>query len=351
MKIAYFVTSLKDVSSVHVVLDLVTSMESHGHSCKVFYFKDIEDLSFPCTVEKITLTSKIAFDQFDVVHTHGILPDLYSFLHKPLHSNTLFVNTIHSILHQDYRNSFGIIKGKFLARMHLLLMKRIDVNVCMSKVAVDYYSRYLFPAKLSYSYNTKVIDKSQLVDKEDEDVLNRFKHQFKYVCGSICIVSDIKGLDQIIQAMSYNTDFGYIIIGDGPAVGNLKEQALHLGVSDRILFLGSKKNAYKFLPYFDVFCMPSHSEGCPVSLLEAAAFSKAIVTTDIPIFLEMFDNQEIVVFAENQVKQCAKAIEEAYLQKTSLGKKAKSKFDKSYTFEHFYNRYLNIYTKKQVKRS
>lgn len=344
MKIAYILTALRDLSSIHVALDLVSCMMEHGHECKVFYFKDVIELKFPCPTEKISLFKSIPFSEYDVVHAHCFRPDLYLFLHKPLfNTKTLFINTIHSYLYPDFRNSMGYLKGSIIATLQLLFMRRIDKNVCMSKAAVKYYSKFLSGHKLTYSYNTKVIDYHATLSNDEEDIITNFKSNFDYVCGSICIVSDIKGLDQVIEALTYLPKCGYVIIGNGPAVEKLQELAKTKKVEKQVLFLGFRKDGYRFIPQLDVFCMPSHSEGCPVAMLEAAAYGKPIVTTDIPIFKELLTSSESVQFQENDIKACAQAIETAIECGPYLAKNAKAKFDSQFSFDSFYNRYLSIY--------
>jgi glycosyltransferase involved in cell wall biosynthesis len=43
------------------------------------------------------------------------------------------------------------------------------------------------------------------------------------------------------------------------------------GLQSIVIFAGYQKDVSKILPVFDVFCLPSFSEGLPVSVLEAMA--------------------------------------------------------------------------------
>ena len=78
----------------------------------------------------------------------------------------------------------------------------------------------------------------------------------------------------IIQALQELPQTKFCIIGDGKIKNDLIQLSVKLKVSDRVLFLGYKKDAYKYLPYFDVYAIPSHSEGFPLAMLEAAAYGK-----------------------------------------------------------------------------
>ena len=85
MHIAYIVPKLANKGPVIVVLELVRQMLRHGHTCKVFYFDPEQEIQFPCPVERITFSHAIDFRPFDIIHTHGLRPDCYVFVHKPRH--------------------------------------------------------------------------------------------------------------------------------------------------------------------------------------------------------------------------------------------------------------------------
>ena len=90
--------------------------------------------------------------------------------------------------------------------------------------------------------------------------------------------------------------FQILHCGDGKERQPLQELAQTLGVADRVLFVGRKPAGFRFLQLADIFVMPSYSEGFPLAMLEAASMQKAIVCSDIPVFREIFSEQEIVTF-------------------------------------------------------
>lgn len=82
-----------------------------------------------------------------------------------------------------------------------------------------------------------------------------------------------------------------------------------------MLFLGYKNDAYKYLPYFDAYTIPSHSEGFPLAMLEAAAYGKPIIASNLSVFKEIFTDDEISIFDLNDEKSVPNAIERAFLEK------------------------------------
>mgnify|MGYP003156748968 FL=1 len=167
----------------------------------------------------------------------------------------------------------------------------------------------------------------------------------EFVVGTSCALSPLKGLDLIIQALQELPQTKFCIIGDGKIKNDLIQLSVKLKVSDRVLFLGYKKDAYKYLPYFDVYAIPSHSEGFPLAMLEAAAYGKSIVASNLSVFKEIFTGDEISIFDLNDEKSVPNAIERAFLEKEKLSRNAKLKYGNVYSPDNFVSRYLAIYTK------
>ena len=74
MRIAYILPSLANRGPIIVARDLVNVMITHGHDCVVYYFDDKKEIDFKCPVIKLRLKNKIPFDEYDVIHSHGIRP-------------------------------------------------------------------------------------------------------------------------------------------------------------------------------------------------------------------------------------------------------------------------------------
>jgi glycosyltransferase involved in cell wall biosynthesis len=71
------------------------------------------------------------------------------------------------------------------------------------------------------------------------------------------------------------------IIGDGPQMPPLREQAHDLGLGERAAFLGHRDDVADLMPGLDVFALASHAEGLPRSLLEAQACGVPVAATRV----------------------------------------------------------------------
>ena len=73
----------------------------------------------------------------------------------------------------------------------------------------------------------------------------------------------------------------FVLIGDGPARGDLERRASSLGLADRVRFLGERPDAVSLLPGLDLLVQPSLWEGFGLSVLEGMAAGLPVVATRV----------------------------------------------------------------------
>ena len=105
------------------------------------------------------------------------------------------------------------------------------------------------------------------------------------VLGTVARVTPLKGIEDAIRSVAFLKSkfpsISYIVVGDGVGVEPCKALALELGVSDRVHFVGYRKDIEKYLARMDLFVFPSLKEGMGIALVEAMAQGLATVATDI----------------------------------------------------------------------
>jgi glycosyltransferase involved in cell wall biosynthesis len=72
-----------------------------------------------------------------------------------------------------------------------------------------------------------------------------------------------------------------VLVGGGECEAALRAQAAALGVAPQVLFAGVRADVAQLLPAFDVFVLPSLTEGLSIALLEAAACALPIVASAV----------------------------------------------------------------------
>ncbi|MEK7076381.1 MAG: glycosyltransferase family 4 protein [Patescibacteria group bacterium] len=119
--------------------------------------------------------------------------------------------------------------------------------------------------------------------------------QVKNIIGTIANFYPTKGLEHLIQAADYfnNSDnVVFFIIGDGELRPELEKMIREKGLERKVFLLGQIPDAYRFLPAFDVFVLPSVKEGFPWALIEAMSAKLPVVATDVGAVPEIIDDHK-----------------------------------------------------------
>jgi glycosyltransferase involved in cell wall biosynthesis len=105
------------------------------------------------------------------------------------------------------------------------------------------------------------------------------------VIGSIARLSEQKGhvhlLDAAARVLQKRPEVRVLIAGDGDRAEALRAQAHALGITERVVFAGHREDVADVLGAIDIFCISSLYEGTPLSLFEAMAAGKTIVSTAV----------------------------------------------------------------------
>jgi glycosyltransferase involved in cell wall biosynthesis len=91
----------------------------------------------------------------------------------------------------------------------------------------------------------------------------------------------IKNHEGFLQAIAADARLLGIVVGSGEREVDLKALAGRLGVSDRLLWLGWRRDLPEVYAALDALALPSHDEGTPVAVLEALAAGLPVVARDV----------------------------------------------------------------------
>jgi glycosyltransferase involved in cell wall biosynthesis len=107
------------------------------------------------------------------------------------------------------------------------------------------------------------------------------------VVGSLGRLDQVKGYDLLLHALPRVPDVRVVVVGEGTARAELGRLAGELGVADRVELPGWSDRPASTLPGFDVFCLPSRSEGFPLSIVEAMLAELPVVATRVGSVAEL----------------------------------------------------------------
>lgn len=108
-------------------------------------------------------------------------------------------------------------------------------------------------------------------------------------------ISKLKGIWELLGAVRQLAEqrqhLQVACVGEGDLMQEWKAAIETAGLTDRFILLGRRKSAEisTWLAAANVFCLPSHSEGCPNAVVEALACGRAVVASSVGGIPEMVD--------------------------------------------------------------
>ncbi|MGE5246410.1 MAG: glycosyltransferase [Betaproteobacteria bacterium] len=106
----------------------------------------------------------------------------------------------------------------------------------------------------------------------------------EFLVGAITRLHESKGnsylIDAAAEVIRERPRARFFLVGEGPLLGDLEAQAARVGLGDRFVFVGFRRDVAAVLSAFDLSVFPSLWEGTPLTAFEALAMGKPIVATD-----------------------------------------------------------------------
>lgn len=163
---------------------------------------------------------------------------------------------------------------------------RADALTCVSQDMVGQYRTVFGPAtKHVCVYN--IVDQPQARARAAEPVDDAwFGDRSVPLVVAAGTLAPWKGFADLIDAMAVLRDRGstarLVILGEGPARGELEARIAVHGLAGRVRLPGRVANPLKYFAHADVFALSSHVEGMPNVLVEAMLAGCTPVSTDCP---------------------------------------------------------------------
>ncbi len=294
--IVHVVDTLETGGLERVVTDLALEQHAHGHRVTVFSLNATE--GFRAVLEaggvpvligdkrgtfdrRLLRALRAACAQADIVHTHNFVPNYYAALAMlGLGRRPRLVNTCHNMgtrlanrrLRWLYRASLArtarvALVGRqvhehLVGRGIVAASKAVTVHngIPVERFADDGSRRAAARAALGLTEDARVVGcVGRLVGLKNHRLL----------------------LSRLPSLLQRHPSLTAVLIGDGPLRGELQAFAQELGIADRVRFAGARPDVADLLPAFDVFALPSLTEGLSIALLEACATGLAIVASDV----------------------------------------------------------------------
>ena len=168
------------------------------------------------------------------------------------------------------------------------------------------------------SYFSKANARTELakINLQFSEILNSKTIKDMTIIGSVGELHHIKGYDYAIRSIheiiknNDNKKVLYLILSSGEEKDNLEKQIKDFGLESNIILMGYVPNAFQYLKAFDLFLIPSLSEGFPYIALEAGLYGLPIVATAVGGIPEIIDDMKSgILIQARKYKEIQHAIE------------------------------------------
>lgn len=262
----------------------------------------------------------------DIVHTHASKAGTLGRLAASSCGVPIIIHTFHGHVFHSY---FGKLKTLFYKTIERYLAKKSTVIIAISEIQkqelVDIH-------KICKAEKVKVIPLGFDLSKFQENLFEKRKSfRAKYnldedeiaisIIGRLVPVKNHALFLEALKIVSEKTSkkIRAFIIGDGEERQNIESKAQELGIP---FVDGTKTNAKSLLTFTswikeidialagsDIVALTSFNEGTPVSLIEAQAANKPIVTTNVGgIENVVLSGQTAFLSENNNLKQFSEAL-------------------------------------------
>ena len=358
----HIITLAEGLRKKGVLVELICFLEdivaetarAHNIPVKVFPMKSIIDLrvlkQFQVYINKKTP---------HLLHTHGVRANFIGRL-AGRNAGIPIVTTVHSSIYHDYSKRLKRVlyqriekltrpfTNRFIAVAESLRKELISDGVRSDRIEVVYNG--LSP---DFIIDQPVVPflRAELGIAENIPIL--------ITVGRIEEVKNQAMLLQVFATLKQNNiDFHGVIVGDGPLLSELQEQARKLEIDHIVHFLGFRKDIFELLSEANLFILTSRMEGLPITLLESMAANTPIIATNVggmPEVVRLAQNGYIVPV--DDVEQFAARIQEILVQpelNRQLAEKGRSALQTHFAADKFIEKTIAVYQiviAKQRKRN
>jgi glycosyltransferase involved in cell wall biosynthesis len=193
-----------------------------------------------------------------------------------------------------------------------------DIAIAVSKSTAEFLikARQLPPDKVKTVYLGVPLDEFSRSRSPQEIADARRELRVapdEFAVGTVTRLHDSKGNSFLVEAAAMvlreRPRAKFYVVGEGPLLLDLQQQAQALGLGERFVFHGFAKDVAAIVSAFDLSVFPSLWEGTPLTVFEALAMGKPIVATDADGLLDVLaHDRDAVIVPKRDANALAQAI-------------------------------------------
>ncbi len=245
----------------------------------------------------VRLHQLIRRGRFDIVHTHMSKAALLGGLAGWLAHVPVKVNTAHNLGSVAMPKAW--LRALFWIYDKILLSVTMDAVITVSERARNaVLSKHLLGPERVFAIPNGILSaRSGHADAARAMLLaGHSGGDGRLIIGTVARLVWFKGLDVLVAAAATVVkscpESVFVVVGGGPLRAELEHQAKVLGVGRHFIFLGERRGMAQLYRAFDLFVLPSVSEGMPLTILEAMNAATPVIATRVGGVPELVDDGE-----------------------------------------------------------
>lgn len=274
------------------------------HGLEPIYIKELSrELSLRDVVSLWKIYRVVRAENPDIVHTHtakaGTIGRIAALAYKWLTPGTLIgrprrlcvVHTFHGHVFHSY---YGRLKTSFFLTVERFLARTATdkIIVITDQQLEEINSKFRVGKPNQFRVIRLGIDLSPFIairDRNDSVRSSVGASEDDLVLAFVGRLTEIKDLSLLLCAVAgYRTandkalpKIRLIVCGDGHLRRSLETEALQLGIADDVAFVGNRRDTASIYAASDVVALSSMNEGTPLSLIEAMAAGRPVISTAV----------------------------------------------------------------------
>lgn len=360
MKILLIITGMGVGGAERQVCDLADAFAKKGHKVKIVGLdntQQIKPFNEQITLEMLNmekspvgffkaywrLVSIIKEFQPDVVHSHMFHANIMARLLRLTISIPKLICTAHS-------NNEG---GKLRMALYRYTNFLSDQNTNVSQSAVEAFiekqavkkgQMFAMPNGIDTDKFHKNLEARNKL--RNELAINDDEYAFLAV-GRLNEAKDYPNLLKAFQLVSQQKENAKLfIVGQGKLKDELETLSNTLGLTQKVNFLGLRKDISDLMNIADTYVLSSHYEGLAIVVGEAMSSEKVVIATNCGGPKEILGNSGYLIPKQNYhilAETMLKTMDLLNEEKEKLGKQAREYIVKNYSLDAVSDKWLEIY--------
>jgi glycosyltransferase involved in cell wall biosynthesis len=304
-------------------------------------------LDWPCTRR---LARIIRQKRVDLIHAHQYTPFFYSAVSRLLLSRPRILFTEHGRHHPDYPRRKRLLANRVLVRRG---DRVLAVGEAVRQALID--NEGIPPHRIEVIYNGIPLEQFPTGPSASERALVRAQIGLEPADLAVIQVARLDYLKDhatairtIEQVAAVIPRARLVLVGEGPERGAIEGLVHERRLEEHVRFLGPRHDVARLLAASDIVLLTSISEGIPLTLIEAMAAARPVVSTRVGGVAEVVLNGQTGLLAPpgdaTTLSEHILRLAGDPMPRERLGRAGRQRAENLFSERQMHKKYLKLYS-------